>query len=169
MAWAAPREGLILFGGWTQGIGSLLTVLFALALVHAGGDASGFAGTVTKLASATILAVSLIEVTFYLAGARALATGDKALGLTSTELIKAVQDVFLIAPAVLIPLGFVIARTGVLGLGFAYSAIAIGVTLQILGIAGLFRPLQNIVDMVLIVQGLWFVSASLAFVVRQRS
>jgi hypothetical protein len=161
-AWAAPRAGVLLLGGWTQGIGSLLIVVFTLALVELGGAESGFAGRLTQLASATILAVSLLEVAFYLAAAQAIASGDVALGLLSGGLIKAVQHVFLIAPALLLPLGLVIMKTGVLARGFGYSALALGATLQGLGLAGVLWPMQPVVDAVLIVQSLWFVLAGMA-------
>src|SRR5262249_7204169 len=108
--WAAPREASLLLGGWMQGIGSLLMVIFCLALVEISGSANGFAGRLTQLAAGTILAVSLIEVTFYLAVGNAIASGDTQLGLVSSGLIKAVQHVFLIAPALLIPLGVVLAH-----------------------------------------------------------
>jgi hypothetical protein len=161
-AWAAPRAGLLLLGGWTQGIGSLLIVIFTLALVEMGGARSGFAGRLTQLASATILAVSLLEVAFYLAAAQAVVANDAMLGLVSGGLIKAVQHVFLIAPAVLLPLGVVILNTRVLARGFGYSALALGASLQALGLAGVLWPLQPLVDGLLIVQSLWFVAAGLA-------
>jgi hypothetical protein len=161
-AWAAPRAGFLLLGGWSQGIGSLLIVIFALALVEMGGVASGFAGRLTQLAGATILAVSLLEVALYLAAGQALAARDVTLGLVSAGLIKAVQHVFLIAPAVLLPLGFVILQTRVLASSYGYSALALGATLQLLGLIGVLRPLQSVVDVVLVVQSLWFVLAGCA-------
>jgi hypothetical protein len=75
-----------------------------------------------------------------------------------------VQHVFLIAPAVLLPLGFVILKTRVLGRPFGYSALALGATLQVLGLAGVLRPLQPVVDVVLIVQSVWFIAAGFATV-----
>ncbi len=160
-AWAAPREGLLLVGGWTQGVGSALIVVFALGLVELGGGA-GFAGRLTGLAGATILAVSLLEVTFYLAAAQAIAAQDMTLALVASQLIKAVQHVFLIAPALLLPLGAVILTTRVLPRAFGYSGLAIGAVLQALGFAGVLAPLQGVVAAVLIVQSLWFIAAGLA-------
>jgi hypothetical protein len=158
-AWAAPRAGLLMFGGWTQGIGSLLIVIFALGLVELAGPRGGFAGRLTGLAGATILAVSLIEVTCYLAAAQAVAGQDLAMGLISGALIKAVQHVFLIAPALLLPLGVMILTSRVLARPFGWSALALGGALQALGLAGVFAPLQPVVDGALIVQSAWFVAA----------
>ena len=158
VAWAAPRAGILLIGGWTQGIGSALVVIFALGLVELGGGA-GLAGRVSGLAGAVILAVSLVEVTFYLAAAQSILTGDTALGLIANGLTNAVHHVFLIAPALLLPLGAVILTTRVLPRAFGWSGLAIGAVLQTLGVVGLMTPLQPLVDAVLIVQALWFIAA----------
>jgi hypothetical protein len=61
----------IVFGAWLQGMGSLLLVLFAIAVVHLAGATHQFAGWVTLLAGATILMVSLMEITFYLGAVQA--------------------------------------------------------------------------------------------------
>lgn len=161
-AWAAPREGLLLLGGWTQGIGSLLIVVFALALVELARASNSFAGRLALLAGVAILGVSLVEITFYLAAGEAVATGDMALGKVAAGLIKAVQHVFLIAPALLIPLGVVILDTRVLSAAFGWTGLGIGVTLQALGLIGLFGALQPLVDGVLVIQSLWFVAAAIA-------
>jgi hypothetical protein len=157
-AWASAHEGLLLLGGWTQGVGSALIVIFTLGLVELGGG-GGFAGRLTGLASATILAVSLLEVTFYLAAAQSVAAHDLTLGLIAAGLTKAVQHVFLIAPALLLPLGVLILTTRVLPRLFGYTGLAIGALLQALGLAGILTPLQGVVDAVLVIQSLWFVAA----------
>src|SRR5438309_8009563 len=51
----------ILLGGWLQGVGSLLGVVFFLALVHAAGATDRLAGLVVLLGSAVLLALSLIQ------------------------------------------------------------------------------------------------------------
>src|SRR5262249_31123432 len=99
--WAVQHHTTIVFGGWLQGIGSLLTVVFALALVHLAGATHRFAGWATLLAGGAILLVSLVEVTFYLAASQAAMMGDVATSTIANALIKAVQHVFLIAPALL--------------------------------------------------------------------
>lgn len=160
-AWATAHIGALLVGGWMQGIGSALIVIFALGLVELG-DGAGFAGRLTGLAGATILAVSLLEITFYLAVAQAIAAGGTELGLIAGGLIKATQHVFLIAPALLLPLGAAILTTRVLPRAFGWSALAIGTLLQALGLAGVLTPLQGVIDVVLIVQALWFIAAGVA-------
>ncbi len=159
---AVQHHNGIVFGAWLQGMGSLLLVLFAIALVHLAGATHQFAGWVTLLAGATILMVSLVEITFYLGAVRAAEAGDLTSGMVSNALIKAVQHVFLIAPALLLPLGAVLLGAQILPRVFAYLALAIGATLQIFGLVGLFGVLQPVIDDVLIVQAIWFVAAGVA-------
>ena len=161
-AWARAREGRILLGGWMQGIGSLLIVVVAFCLVELRPGASQLAERLTRLAGSVILMVSLTEITFYIAAAHAAATADQAVGMASVALIKAVQHVFLIAPALLLPLGIFLLRSRVLPRAFALSGLALGATLQILGVVGLLADLQSVVDAILIVQSLWFVVAGVA-------
>ena len=163
---AQQHHNGIVMGGWLQGIGSLLIVLFAIGLVHLAGAASRLAGWITLLAGTTILAVSLMEVTFYLGAVQATQSGDTASALASNNLIRAVQHVFLIAPALLLPLGFVLLTSTVLPRAFAYVALALGVTLQILGLLGLLNLLQPLIDALLIVQSAWFVAAAVALLIR---
>jgi len=159
----------IIMGGWMQGIGSLLTVLFAIALVHIAGATNRFAGWVTLLSGAALLMVSLTEVAFYLAAVQAARDGDAALGSIGNSLIQAVQHVFLIAPALLLPLGAIILGSSVLPRVFGYVALLLGAVLQALGLVGLFTPLQSLIDVLLIVQGVWFIAAAVALVVPQRA
>ncbi|HLZ84536.1 MAG TPA: hypothetical protein VKQ54_13305 [Caulobacteraceae bacterium] len=163
--WAEPRAAFMLLGGAMQGIGSLLIVIFALALVRLSGAADGLMACLTHLVGGTILVVSLIEVGFYLAATQAIASGDSTLGLVSGGLIRAAEHVFLIAPTLLIPLGLVLLRTRVLARPFAYSGLVIGACLQILVLARLFGALQPVVDGVLIVQSAWFAAAGAALAV----
>ena len=165
---AVQHHNGIVFGAWLQGMGSLLLVLFAIALVQLAGATHQFAGWVTLLAGATILMVSLVEITFYLGAVQAAEAGDLTSGAVSNALIKAVQHVFLIAPALLLPLGAVLLGTQILPRVFAYVALAIGATLQIFGLVGLFGVLQPIIDDVLIVQALWFVAAGVVLIAAER-
>ena len=79
--------------------------------------------------------MSLAEVYFYLTAAQAAVAGDAATGTISTALIKGVQHMFLIVPAILLPTGIVILESGVLPRFFGYLALALGAALQVLGLA----------------------------------
>src|SRR5215510_15649008 len=163
---AIQHHNGIVFGGWLQGIGSLLIVLFAIGLVHQANATHSLAGWITLLAGATILMVSLVEVAFYLAAVQATEAGDTASALAINNLIKAVQHVFLIAPALLLPLGFVLLGSNVLPRVFAYLALTMGSILQVFGLFGLFNVLQPVIDVLLIVQSIWFVAAAVALLFR---
>ena len=55
-----------------------------------------------------------------------------------------------------------ILRSRVLPAGFGWTGLAIGAVLQAFGVAGTLVALQPVVDTLLIVQGLWFLAASVA-------
>jgi hypothetical protein len=157
----------IVLGAWLQGMGSLLIVVFALALVHLAGATNRLAGWLTLMAGTCILMVSLVEITFYLGAVEATRSGDVSTGLASDNLRKAVQHVFLIAPALLLPLGLVLLGSTILPRVFAYTGLALGAALQLLGLMGLFKPLQALIDALLIVQALWFVAAAVVLTARR--
>jgi hypothetical protein len=160
-AWAEPRTGFLLLDGAMHGVGSLLIVIFALALVRLSGAAHGFMGWLTQFAGATILMISLIEVTFYLTAAQAIAGGDAASDLIGDGVDRAVQHVSTL-PALLLPLAAVVLRTRVLARSFAWSGLAIGTGLQILALAGVFGVTQPVADVMVIVQSAWFAAAGAA-------
>lgn len=165
---AVQHHNLIVFGGWLQGIGSLLIVLFVIALIHFTGAAQRISGWITLLACSAILIVSLTEVAFYLAAVQAAEAGDIASALASNNLIKAIQHVFLIAPAILLPLGYILLSSAVLPRIFAYLALLLGAALQIFGLLGIFNFLQPVIDILLIVQSLWFVAAAIALLIPKK-
>jgi hypothetical protein len=163
---ARRHYNTIVLGGWLQGMGSLLIVIFALALVHLAGATHWFSGWLTLLAGATILMVSLVEITFYLGAVQGAVGGDQPSGLASDNLRRAVQHVFLIAPALLLPLGAVLARSRLLPLLFAHVGFGLGAGLQVLGLAGLFHILQPVIDVLLFVQCFWFIVAAILLIAR---
>ncbi|HKW41085.1 MAG TPA: hypothetical protein VJN39_07545 [Gemmatimonadales bacterium] len=163
---AVRHHDAIVLGGWLQGIGSLLIVVFAIGLVHLADATSRMAGWLTLLAGALIVMVSLVEVTFYLGAVQGTAMGDTASALASDNLRKAVQHVFLIAPALLLPLAFVLRGANLLPRVFAHTALALGATLQTLGLVGLLTGLQTVVDVVLMMQAFWFVAAAVVLLLR---
>jgi|SRR5579859_7736472 len=160
-AWAEPRTGFLLLDGAMHGVGSLLIVIFALALVRLSGGAHGFMGWLTQFVGGTILMISLIEVTFYLTAAPTIASGDTASDLISDGVDRAMQHL-LALPALLFPLAVVVLRTRVLARSLAWSGLAIGAGLQILALAGVFGVTQPVVDVMVIVQAAWFAAAGAA-------
>ncbi len=162
-AWAGPRTGPLLLDGWMHGMGSLLIVIFALGLVHLSGAAHSLMARLVRFVGGIILMISLIEMTFYLTAAQAIAGGDTASDLVTDGLDGAVQHM-LTAPALLFPLAVVVLRTRVLARSFAWSGLAIGASLQVLALGGAFGVTQPMVDTMLIVESVWFAAAGAALV-----
>jgi hypothetical protein len=162
VAFGRQHASTILLGGWMQGLGSVLSVLFAVGIVQLTGYGRGLAGWLTVLSGAGIVSVSLLESALYFTSLEAGLSGSDTVLATSRALLPAVQHLYLIVPALLLPVGWTLWRSRLLPRLFAVSALVIGAVLQVLGVVGLFWSAQPIVDDVLIVQGVWFVAASLA-------
>lgn len=173
VVWGREHENLILTGSWLQAIGSLLEVVFILAIIHITGATQRLAGWIAAFAATVIVAVSLVEVSFYLSAIQGGVSGDLTTLAVSLNLIKAIQHAYVIVPAptLLLALAVVILKSSVFPRLFGYLALALGVTMGILGLVGTFVPLQQVIDYVLTVQEVWFaaVAITLAISVRKAS
>jgi hypothetical protein len=58
------------------------------------------------------------------------------------------------------------AAVGVLPRVLAYLALAMGATLQVLGLVRLFNVLQPVIDVLLIIQAVWFMVAAIVLIAR---
>src|SRR5579883_2667706 len=94
----------IALSAWMQGMGSLLNVLFVLALMGLAGCSHKLSGRIALLSSVGILATSLVECALYLSALEAGRSGDTTTLVAATTLIKGLQHVYLIVPALLLPL-----------------------------------------------------------------
>ena len=168
LEFARIHQSAVFIGAWLQAMGSLLNVVFVLAVVRMCGAGGRVSGWITFLAAGTVLLVSLIEVTFYIAAVQAATGGDQGSAVAAFNLINAVQHVFLIAPVLLLPFGVVILGLRVFPRLFAFSALTIGASLQVLGLAGLFVSLQPLVDIILIVQELWLLALAIVVALPRR-
>jgi hypothetical protein len=150
-----------------QAMGSLLTVIFALALVHLAGAAERFAGRLTQLAGTIIIVLALAEGTFELGAVQAGSNGNPQGALTCFDLTYVFIHIFLLAPALYIMLGTALRGTRLLPGGFAYIALALGIVVQVLGLAGLFsdRFLLPVIA-VLLLQEVWAIAAAVALAIR---
>ena len=92
-------------------------------------------------------------------------------GLISLNIIYAIQHLYFIiaAPAFFIPLGMLILQTKVLNRLFGFTAISLGILFAGLGIAFLKQLVMPPGVTVLAgIQGLWWISASLALIIKRR-
>jgi hypothetical protein len=164
---ADHHRNAILLGGWLQAVGSLLSICFALALVRMAGAMTRLAGWLELLGGTVLVLVSLIEVFCYILTVQEATSGNTAALAIALDLTKAVQHGFsmVAAPAVFLPLAVVILGSRVLPAIFGYLALALGVIFAVLGLVGLFSPLQNVVNILAGLQGVWFLAAAITLLV----
>lgn len=156
----------ILWGAWLQAVGPVLITLFAFSLVHLAGATQRLAGWMTLFGAATLMTVSLIEITFYIS---ALHTDPGMMPSISLVLISAVQHLYFIvaAPVLFCPLGVVILGSSVLPRLFGYLAILLAVAFAALGaIFMLTLTLPAGVTVFAAIQALWWLAAAITLIVR---
>jgi len=154
-------------GAWLQATGSLLSVVFFLALVHRAGGAARLAGMLTILGSAVLLAIVLIEGVFTIDLAQAAANGHQVTSLTSFDIMTVFTYIYPIVPApvIFLALGTILLGSRLLPRVFGYLALGLGIAFEIVGLVGLFTtPILTIV--VLSLQALWVLAAALTLLVR---
>jgi hypothetical protein len=175
--YATSHQHLLMTAAWLEGTGTLLYVIFVLALVHLAGDLAGLAGRIATMASAVVVTVSLVYDVTLIAFAQSASLGgpQAATGLVSYGLFAAVEHVFLLAPPVLLPLGLILLRGRILPRPFAVVAVALGVATPVLGLVGLFTvtannngPVGAAINALVALDGLWVMAAAVILAVRGR-
>lgn len=165
-SYAASHQGLFYAGAWFQATGTLLSVIFFLAIVHLARAATRLSGLVTIVASAVLLSVVLIEGAFLMAVPQAAISGDAATVATAFALSNGVfVRVFPLAPAsaCFVGLGAVIMGSGVLHRWFGYVAVGIGAAFELAGIIALVSGIAVIAVIVLSVgEEVWTLAAVIA-------
>lgn len=166
IAYANGHQTLFYAGAWLQVTGTLLSVIFFLALVQLAGAVTRFPGLVVIVASASLLGLVLVEAAFLIAVPIAAAAGDASTVVTAFDLSNGVfVRVFPLAPASgsYLGLGAVILGSQVLQRWFGYAAIAIGLAFVAAGLLAVFSPIGLISAIVLsVAQELWIVAAAVA-------
>ena len=150
----------IMIGSWMQAVSPPLIVTFALGLVSISGNNGTLYGSLTFLGGLILLIVSMMEVALYFS---ALTGTPATTGMISIELIPSVQRLYSIiaAPFFFFALSSLILRSNVLPLIMGYIGFLLGAVFFVMGILELFFSVQNIVDIVAMVQGLWWLIASI--------
>ncbi|MBS1503346.1 MAG: hypothetical protein JST32_14855 [Bacteroidetes bacterium] len=156
----------ILWGAWLQAAGPVFIVLFAFTLVHLAEAHNRISGWMTFFGAMVLIAVSMIEITFYIAAV----FGSPADSITvSMRAIYAVQHLYFIvaAPAFFIPLGIVLTRSDVLPKAFGYLAVLLGLAFTTLGIVFLqVLVLPMWVTAFAGVQAIWWLAAAITLLVK---
>jgi hypothetical protein len=136
-AFGQQHHDAIVWGAWLQAVGPVLIMLFAFAIVVLAGATARLAGWMTLFGAATLMTVSLIEITGYLG---TLHTSPATMAGTSLALIHSVQHLWVIvaAPALWLPLGLVILGSDVLPRILGHLAIVLAVAYALAGVFTLF-------------------------------
>jgi hypothetical protein len=162
-SWGVAHQNLIDMGAWLQGVGSFLEIIFFFYLIFLADHSNKLIGWIVSFAAMMIMAVSLVEVGFYLSAVQGGISGDLNLLSTSLNLIKAIQHAYVIAPApaFLIAIGIMFLKSQILPKIHAYIALALGIVLAILGFMGVFSSLQSVIDGVLAAQEVWIAALAI--------
>jgi hypothetical protein len=163
---ATQYHTLWYLGTWLQATGSLLSVVFFLALVQKSGATARLAGLLTIVGSAVLLAVVLIEGVFTIDLAQAAANGHLETSLTSFDLMTVFTYIYPIVPApvIFLGLGTILLGSRLLPRVFGFLAFGLGFAFAVVGLIALFTtPILSIV--VLSLQSLWVLAAALTLLV----
>jgi hypothetical protein len=164
---ATQYHTLWYLGTWLQATGSLLSVVFFLALVQKSGATARLAGLLTTVGSAVLLAVVLIEGVFTIDLAQAAANGHLETSLTSFDLMTVFTYIYPIVPApvIFLGLGTILLGSRLLPRVFGFLAFGLGIAFAIVGLIALFTTaILSIV--VLSLQALWVLAAAITLLVR---
>src|SRR5215468_6628905 len=159
-AFGQQHHDAILWGSWLQAVGPVLIVVFTLAIVFLAGATTRLAGWMTLFGAATLMAVSLIEITGYIG---TLHTSPATMPGTSLALIHSVQHLWFIAaaPALWLPLGLVILGSHVLPRILGYLAIVLAAGYALAGVVTLLdSTVPPAVQISAGVPTLWFLAAA---------
>ena len=159
----------ILLDAWLQAVGSLLAVIFFVAIVELAGGFHRLAGWIALVGTSAVLAMSLLDVTLVFGSMQGAASGHLTTAVTCFDLTYVFIHVFPIgpAPATFFGLGVVLLRSTLLPRVFAFAALALAVGFETLGFIGLFVPAINGAIVVLLSsQELWIAAAALTLATR---
>jgi len=158
-AFGQQHHDAILWGSWLQAVGPVLITVFVVAIVVLAGATTRLTGWMTLFGAATLMTVSLIEITFYIGTVH---TSPATMGATSLALIESVQHLWFIvgAPALWLPLGLVILGSHVLPRILGYLAIVLAAVFVLAGVFTLLdSTVPTAVQLLGSAQALWWLAA----------
>src|SRR5258708_38213732 len=167
---ATQYHNLWFLGTWLQATGTLLSVVFFLALVHRAGGTVRLAGMLTILGAAVLLAVVLIEGVFTIDLAQAAVNGHQIASLTGFDIMTVFTHIYPLAPApvIFLALGTILLGSRLLPRVFGYLALGLRIAFGIVGLVSLFIfPVLTLV--VLGFQSFWIVATAIMLYLGARS
>jgi hypothetical protein len=164
---AKQYRNLWFLGMWLQATGSLLSIVFFLALVHRAGGMARLAALLTILGSSVLLAVVLIEGVFTIGLAQAAVSGHSEASLTSFVIMTVFTYAYPVVPApvIFLSLGTILLGSHLLPRVFGYLAFVLGIAFAVVGLVGLFTT-SLLTIIVLSLQALWVLAAAITFLFR---
>jgi hypothetical protein len=161
---ALDHETLFYAGAWLQGTGTVLCVLFFIALLASAGSLGRPAAVVALIGASSLLAAVLIEGALLVAVPAAARAGDLASVATTFALSNgAFLRVFPIAPASVtyLGLGAAMFASSWFDRRLAGAALVLGAAFEVSGLAAIVLPAATAVIAVLSAQqALWIVLAA---------
>jgi hypothetical protein len=163
-------RNLWFLGTWLQATGSLLSVIFFVALAQRAGRAGSLAGLLTIVGSSVLLAVVLVEGVFTIDLAQAAVSGHATTSLASFDIMSVFTYVYPIVPApvIFLALGTILLGSSLLPRVFGYLAFGLGIAFAVVGFIGLFTT-SLLTIAVLSLQALWVLAASITYLVSSRN
>ena len=174
------HQSAIFLDAWLMGIGSFLSVIFYLGLVYISGAIIRFSGLLAIIASAVMLAVALVDVTFMVEAANAAILGHTDTTKVAFDFIagggEAFDYTFIFGPAPMLitSIGIVLLRSDIIPRFFGYAAIAVGVMFFIAGLLSIFYPRISAIiivfEIVQMCRGIWVLTTAIFILIfRKRS
>jgi hypothetical protein len=172
MRYARAHALLFYLGGWLQVTGAALSVCLFLVLLQLSGARQSFAGLLTIVGAALLLAVVVIEAAMLEEVPLAASSGDAATVATTFALSNGVfARIFPLAPAPLlfVGVGAALWSSDVLSPGLARTAILAAILFEVAGVAAIFGSAGLIFAIVMsVVQEFWILAAAIALARRSR-
>lgn len=165
------HRSAIFLDAWLMGIGSFLSVIFYVGLVYISGAIIRFSGLLTIIASAAVLAVALVDVTFMVEAANAAILGHTDTTNVAFDFIAGGSEafdytfIFGPAPMLLTSIGVVLLRSDIIPRFFGYAAIVVGIMFFIAGLISIFYPrasaITTIFEMVQLSRVIWVLTLAI--------
>jgi hypothetical protein len=165
------HRSAIFLDAWLMGTGSFLSVIFYIGLVYISGAIIRFSGLLTIIASAAVLAVALMDVTFMIAAANAAIMGHTDTTKVAFDFVAGSGEafdytfIFGPAPVLITSVGFVLLRSDIIPRFFGYAAIAVGVMFFIAGLLSIFclhgSEIIAAFQMVQMSRGIWVLTLAI--------
>jgi hypothetical protein len=163
IAYAHTHYHALTIGGWLQVTGTLLTVLFALAIVVSARAVGTLPGVIAIVGSIILVAVNLSEVAAYVL----LRSAEVTTLRVGVQLITGIQLGYSIvaAPCIFGALGYIIMQRRILHTSFAYSAFALAAVFWTCGLVTVISSIQGFINVLSAVQALWWLAAGIVVAV----